>query len=118
MREEPPLSLCPVGNLILQPCLNSLRQCAEIANPLQFVVGQLHMEVLLQACKQTQSLKAIDPKLLEKIVIRREALARDLELRRGKVKDFVGGLLLASHIPYYGKYGWASVVSTNFLRAA
>jgi hypothetical protein len=26
--------------------------------------------------------------------------------------------LLASHIPYYGKYGWASVVSTNFLRAA
>jgi hypothetical protein len=27
-------------------------------------------------------------------------------------------LFLASHIPYYGKYGWASVLSTNFLSAA
>ena len=76
------------------------------------------VEMLFQTCEQAQCLQTVDAELLEKVVVGREALARDLELRRGKVEDFINRLLLGSHDLYYGKYGCASVLSTNFFSAA
>src|SRR6185312_16729133 len=70
--------------------------------------------MLLQSREQAQRLQAVNAELLEEVVVGREALARHLELRGGKVEDFVGRLLLGSHGLYYGKYGCASVLSTNF----
>src|SRR5437899_2303272 len=104
--------------MILQPGLNSFCQRAEVANTLQLVVRQFHVEMLLQARKETQGLQAVDTQLLEEIVIGRKGLARDLELGGGQVQDFVDRLLLGSHGLYYGKYGCASVLSTNFFSAA
>jgi hypothetical protein len=99
---------------ILQPCLDSLRQRAEIGDALQLIIGQLNVEVLLEAREQAQGLKAVDAEFLEEVVVGREALARHLELRGSEVEDLVGRLLLGSHGLYYGKYGCASVLSTNF----
>src|SRR3954454_10922773 len=53
--------------------------------------------MLLQARKQAQRLKAVNFQRLEEIVVGREFLARDFELRRGQVQDLIEGALLNSH---------------------
>src|SRR5947209_469483 len=104
--------------MILQPALNPLRQRAEISYALQFVIRQLDIEMLLQPREKAERLQTIYAQFFEKIIVGQKALPRDFELCGGKLKNFVGSLLLASHGHYYGKYGCASVLSTNFFNAA
>jgi len=94
--------------------LNSLRQRPEIGDTLKLVVRKFNIKVLFQARKQAQRLQAVDTKLLEKVVVRREVFAWDLELSGRQIQDFVDRLLLGFHDVIYGKYGSASVLSTNF----
>src|SRR5690349_4297359 len=83
--------------------------------------------MMLQLCQQIESLQAIDTEGLEKIVIRREFLARNLEMRGSEAEHLVQCVIHRGHVFYitksqnwqpetlrYGRYGKASVLSTNF----
>ena len=53
--------------------MDALGESAEVADALKFVVGQLDMEMLLDARQQIERLQAVDAELLEEIVVRTEA---------------------------------------------
>jgi hypothetical protein len=58
--------------------------------------------MIFQACEQFESLKAVDAKLLVKIVGRRQVIAREFEMCSRKIQDFVCGLLNCFHDrPYF-----------------
>jgi hypothetical protein len=77
--------------------LNPFGESAEVAYTLEFVIGQLDLKVLLDARQKIERLKAIDPELLEEIVVRRELFLRDLEMVRRQAQDFVSGILQCTH---------------------
>jgi len=72
-----------------QARLDAAGQCAKVGDSLQLVVGELNMKMVLEARQQVEGLQAIDPKRLEEVVIRREFLARHLEVLGGEVEDLV-----------------------------
>lgn len=76
-----------------QPGLNPAGKSSEVGNSLQFVVRKLDVEVMLQPGEQIQGLQAVDPECLEEVIVGRELLTRDFELRRREVEDFVQGLV-------------------------
>src|SRR5215469_3107838 len=80
---------CRVVNRASQPRLNSRRQGPEIRHPLQFVVRQLHVKMILQSSQQIERLQAVNTQGLEEVVIRRELLARHLEVPRRQAQNFI-----------------------------
>ena len=82
---------------MLQPRLNSLRQCAEVRHALQFVIRQLDAEVMLEPREQVERLQAVNAESLEKVVIRRELFPRHLEVGRGKTENFVESVISSGH---------------------
>src|SRR5262244_1084107 len=82
---------------VLQSGLNALRQRAEIGDALQFVVWQLDMEMVFQSSQKIERLQAIYTQSLKEVVIGRESFARNLEVRRGEVKNLVECLVLGAH---------------------
>src|ERR1017187_8748157 len=89
--------------------------------------------MILQPGQKVESLQAVNAQCLEEIVVRRELFARHLEVGSCQGQDFVQGLVRGSHgfsldrlthwiaglrIWFQGKYGCASVLSTNFRRPA
>src|SRR5580692_7974602 len=92
--------------------------------------------MLFETGQQIESLQAIDSELSEKVVIRRQLLARHAKMVGGKLQYFIGGFLqgghelLSCHIsggslicaahPHriQGRYGKAPVLSTNFRKPA
>jgi len=75
--------------LFSQPRLYAAGQRSEVGNPLQFIVGQLDLEVMLKPGQQIQCLQAVNPERLEEIVVGSEFFPRDFELSRGKIENFV-----------------------------
>jgi len=60
--------------------LNPLGEGAEIGYALEFVVGELDLEMLLDAGQQVEGLEAVDAELLEEIVVGGELVALDFEM--------------------------------------
>src|ERR1700728_832174 len=137
----PAISPCLRGES-LQSRLNFSRQRAEVRHSLQFVIRKLHVKMILQLGQEIERLQAVDPQRLEEIVIGSELLPRHLEMRRGKTQYFIQRLICSLHgflsmlcqswaerktnaislatalLISYGKYGCASVLSTNFRNPA
>jgi hypothetical protein len=80
--------------------LYTARKGAEIGDTLQFVIGKLYIEVVLQSREQVERLQAINRQSLEKIVVRREFFTRHFEVCCRQDKNFVERLILSSHISY------------------
>src|SRR5579862_5340867 len=86
--------------------------------------------MLLNARQQIKRLEAVDSESFEEVVVRIECRYRNLEMLRGQPQHFVSRILECRHSVYlatdscrsardrYGRYGSASVLSTNFLRPA
>ena len=55
--------------------MDPLGESAEVAYALEFVVGELDMEMLFEAGEQVERLQAVDAELLEEIVVGRELIA-------------------------------------------
>ena len=115
----------------LQSCLNPGGQGAEVGDSLQLIIGELDLKMVLEPRKQIQCLQAVDAKRLEEIVVGREFLPWHLEMGRGKAEDFLKSLVSSRHTfllcslliikwleASHGKYGCASVLSTNLRRPA
>ena len=75
-----------------EPCLDSLCERVEVADALNFVIGQFDAEMIFEACEQFEGLQAVDPQLLVEIVARQEFRAWEFEMGCGKIQDFVGCL--------------------------
>ena len=58
--------------------MNALRERPEIAHALQFVVRQFHVKMIFEARQKIERLKAIDAKLLEKVVVGAKPLRAEL----------------------------------------
>jgi hypothetical protein len=71
-----------------QSRLNPGGQCAEIRDPLKFIVGQLNVKMILQLGQEIERLQAIDSQRFEKVIVRSEPLPRNLEVGSGKIEDF------------------------------
>ena len=65
-----------------EPCLDARGEGAEIADALNFVIGQLDAEVVFEAREQFKRLQAVDSELLVEIVAGLEAGARDFKMGR------------------------------------
>jgi hypothetical protein len=77
--------------------LDPFSEGAKIADSLQFIVGQLDLEMLLEACEQVESLQAVDAELLEKIIVSSKFFARDIEMFRRKLEDLFSGIWQRAH---------------------
>ena len=75
-----------------QPGLDPAGQGSEVGHSLQFVVGKLDVEMMLEPGKQIERLQAVDPERLEEIIVGSQFLARHFELRRRQVEDLVQSL--------------------------
>jgi hypothetical protein len=53
--------------------------------------------MLLEACKQVEGLKAVDPEFLEEIVLGTEPLAGDLKMLGGEPKNLLRRILQRAH---------------------
>src|ERR1700741_5672774 len=80
-----------------QPRLNPFCQGTEVGNTLQFVIRQLHMEVVLEPSQQIERLQAIDTQRLEKVVVWTKLFAGDLEVLGRQIQNLVECLLLRFH---------------------
>jgi hypothetical protein len=78
--------------------LNPLGEGAEIGYALEFVVGELDLEMLFDAGEEVEGLKAVDAELFEEIVVGGELIALDFEMFGGEAKDFVGGFVQGVHV--------------------
>ena len=90
--------------------MDPLRQSPEIRDTLHFVIRQFYVEVLLQASEQTERLQAVDAKFFEEVIIRRQALPRDFELRGGQFQNFIQVCccvctVISSGVPFNPAYG-------------
>src|SRR5262249_26840650 len=81
----------------LQAGLDARSQCTEIADTLHFVVRQLDAEMGLKARKHFERLQAVDPQLLEELVLRRKGTGRHFEVRGSELQDFGGRLFERAH---------------------
>jgi hypothetical protein len=77
--------------------LNPLGESFEIANPLDFVVGQFDAKVIFYAGKELESLQTVYAELFEEIVLGCERACWKLEMRCGEVQHFLRGLLESGH---------------------
>src|SRR5512146_3036338 len=77
--------------------LDTLGQRPEIAHPLQLVVRQLHLKMVLQAGEQFQSLQAVNAQLLEEVVVGRQLFPRHFEVSGRQDQNFVESLLGSAH---------------------
>jgi len=77
--------------------LDAFRERAEIAYARKLVIGELDMEVLLQARQKLQRLQTVDAELLEKVVFSMQFFARYAKVVRGEAQNFVSGLLKTTH---------------------
>jgi len=102
----------PIGNPVAHPLgdwqsnfanldsrLNSGGQSAEIAHSLQFIIWQFDVEVIFQFRQQIERLQAVDAQRLEKVIVGRELLPGDLEVRGCERKNFVQCLIRCLHKP-------------------
>ncbi|MCU1315656.1 MAG: hypothetical protein JWN63_978, partial [Candidatus Acidoferrum typicum] len=65
----------------------------EVADTLNFVIGQLDAEMIFEAREHLQCLQAINTKFLEKIVSRRKRSRRQLKMLGRQVQYFLSGLI-------------------------
>jgi hypothetical protein len=77
--------------------LNPLGESAEVAYTLKFVIGELNLEMLLDARQEIERLKAIDSKLLEEVVVGSQLFLGDLEMVGSQAKDFIDCILECAH---------------------
>jgi hypothetical protein len=70
---------------------------AEVADALDFVVGELDAEVIFEAAEQLEGLQAVDAELLEEVVVGREGIRGNLEMLGGEVQHFLRGLVDRAH---------------------
>jgi hypothetical protein len=78
--------------------LNPLGEGAEIGYALEFIVGELDLEMLFDAGEEVEGLQAVDAELLEEIVVGGELIALDFEMFGGEAEDFVGGFVQGGHV--------------------
>src|SRR5271168_1526839 len=91
------------------------------------------MEMLLDTGEEVESLQAVDAELFEEIVVGRQLFARDFEMFGSQAQHFIRCFLDSVHVLLschkfawvcmvgarrYGRYGNASVLSTNLRRPA
>jgi hypothetical protein len=69
----------------------------EVAYALDFVIGKFDAEMIFEAAKEFEGLKAVDAEFLEKIVIGREGIGGNLEMLGGEGQHFLGGLIYCAH---------------------
>ena len=81
-----------------KPGMNLLCQSAEIGDALQLVIGKLDPKMTFQFREQIQSLQAVDAERFEKIVVGMEFRARNFEVNRGEIQDFIEGFLGCRHL--------------------
>jgi len=82
----------------LQPCLNALGEIPKVGHTLKFVIRQFHTKMILEAGEQFQRLQAVDPELLEKIIVRRQLLSRNTKRSRCKAQNFLNRLIERWHV--------------------
>src|SRR5579884_1271447 len=82
-----------------QPGLNAAGERAEIGYPLQLIIWQFNIKVILEAGEEFESLQAVDAELLKKIIVRRQFLPRDFEVGGGEGQDFIECLVCSFHCP-------------------
>src|ERR1017187_3849328 len=87
-----------------QPGLDALGECAEVADALKFVVGQLDMKMLFETGEQIERLQTVDPERFEEIVIRGQLLARDTEVRGGELQHFAERVVRGHHFTFLGRF--------------
>ena len=80
-----------------QPSLDPAGERPEVGDPLQFVIGELNIEMMLKPGEQVERLQAVDPERLEEIVVRSELLARYFELGRREVEYLVQSFFAVCH---------------------
>ena len=124
----------------LQAGLDTFRERAEVADALQFVIGQFDAEMIFQAGEQFQRLQAVDAQFLEEIVVwgQRARVAPGNVWRRGPALPewFAPSVRMASSIIYAtslcalaatigrgsrairANRAWRRCDSTNFFKAA
>lgn len=89
------VSLCFCGNS--EASLDATGEGAEVADPLDFVVGKFHTEVIFEVREEFERLEAVDPELFIEIVTGLKAGAWHLEMGGSKVQDFVRRLFNRFH---------------------
>ena len=80
-----------------KPCLDAGSEGAEVADARDFVIRELDAEVIFEARKQFERLQAIDSQLLVEIVAWLEGGARDFEVCRRQIQDFIRCFLDCVH---------------------
>src|SRR5271156_276575 len=98
----------------LEPGLNPLGESAEVGYALEFVVGELDLEMLFDAREEVECLEAVDAEFSEEIVVGGELVALDFEMFGGEVQDFIGGLVNGVHaFLSCHNFGWAGMVGAS-----
>jgi hypothetical protein len=91
--------------------LDPLGERAEVGYALEFVVGELDLEMLFDAGEEIEGLEAVDAELLEEIVVGGELIALNLEMFGGEAQDFVGGFVYGVHVFLScHNFGWVCMV--------
>ena len=88
-------ALCLRGQL--KSCLDAGGEGAEVAYSSDFVIGELDAKVVFKPSEKFKGLQAVDSQFLEEIVIRLKVGARNLEVRRGEIQNFIGCLVEGFH---------------------
>ncbi len=78
--------------------MNPFGEGAEVGYALEFVVGELDVEMLFDAGEEVEGLEAVDAELFEEIVVGSELLALHFEMLGGEAQDFVGGFVQGVHV--------------------
>jgi hypothetical protein len=63
--------------------LNPLGESAKVGDALEFVVGELNLEMLFDASEEVEGLEAVDAELFEEVVVGRELIALNFEMFGG-----------------------------------
>jgi hypothetical protein len=96
-----PLFILAVSLWQLEPCLDSSGESVEVADALDFVIGELDAEMIFDSREEFERLQAVNSELLVEIVARFESGARNFEMCRRKIQNFLGGLFDRFHDDFY-----------------
>src|SRR5258708_6511287 len=77
--------------------LDSLGECFEVADALNFIVGEFDAEMIFQAGEHFEGLQAVDAELFVEIVVGRKGSRGDFELHGSELKDLLRGLFDGAH---------------------
>jgi len=77
--------------------LDALGECFEVADALNFIVGEFDAEMIFQAGEHFEGLQAVDAELLVEIVVGRKGACGDFELHGSELKDLLRGLFDGAH---------------------